>query len=84
MLFLYSYLYVLDKNIFMMDAMEVNQPDVNNSKQKKRGTRRQQRYRAKQKLLQLCELASAQTGNVIRADDKARVQHLVVVCFDIS
>jgi hypothetical protein len=66
-----------------MDSMEANQPDTNTSKQKKRGTRRQQRYRAKQKLLQLCELASAQAGNVIRTDDTARA-HLVVVWFDIS
>lgn len=30
-----------------------------------RGTRRQQRYRAKQKLWQLCELASAQKAPVV-------------------
>ena len=33
----------------------------------KRGTRRQQRYRAKQKLFELCQLASAQQATIAAA-----------------
>lgn len=33
-------------------------------KRNSRGTRRQQRYRAKQRLLELCELASAQAAAI--------------------
>ena len=52
-----------------MESIEDKQTDVGTTtvetmtkKKEHRGTRRQQRYRARQKLLQLCELASAQAA----------------------
>lgn len=48
----------------------------NEEKKKKnsRGTRRQQRYRAKQKLWQLCELASAQQAAVTDVNIDIRIE----------
>jgi hypothetical protein len=44
-----------------MESGEINEHGATKKKNNGRGTRRQQRYRAKQKLLELCELASAHT-----------------------
>ena len=69
-----------------MESVGNNEPDTEKEgkQREKRGTRRQQRYKAKQKLLNLCELASALAVNVARPDedvnDKAKT-HVTVVSF---
>ncbi|UJR18370.1 hypothetical protein I4U23_005273 [Adineta vaga] len=51
--------------LMIMESAEDNQTDKKAQKRNHRGTRRQQRYRAKAKLLQLCELASAQAPELM-------------------
>ena len=69
-----------------MESVGNNEPDTEKEgkQREKRGTRRQQRYKAKQKLLNLCELGSALAVNVPRPDegvnDKAKT-HVTVVSF---
>ena len=48
-----------------MEAGETTEHGATKEQNNGRGTRRQQRYRAKQKLLELCELASAHTAAVV-------------------
>ena len=50
-----------------MESGETNEHGTTKKKNNGRGTRRQQRYRAKQKLLELCEVASAAHAPVVVA-----------------
>jgi hypothetical protein len=72
----------------MIESKENNEPDAKQPKQNNRGTRRQQKYRAKQKLLQLCELASAQAVNFVetneKTNDRTNVHLIEVGCFNMS
>ncbi|UJR18387.1 hypothetical protein I4U23_005291 [Adineta vaga] len=52
-----------------MESANDNQTDKKAQKRNYRGTRRQQRYRAKAKLLQLCELASAQAPELMAVQE---------------
>ena len=58
-----------------MESGETNEHGTTKKKNNSRGTRRQQRYRAKQKLLELFELSSAHAAVVVAATE---------VSFDIS
>ncbi|CAF1426326.1 unnamed protein product [Adineta steineri] len=52
-----------------MESVEDNTTDSKIKKKNHRGTRRQQRYRAKQKLWQLCEIASAQAAHAMEIEE---------------
>ncbi|CAF1500166.1 unnamed protein product [Adineta steineri] len=58
---------MLQSNI--MESIEDNTIDSKTKKKNHRGTRRQQRYRAKQKLWQLCEIASAQAAHAMEIEE---------------